>query len=72
MGSFFCHLYNYYWKTMFSYKKLVQLKFIFIFVFFYNVALAEKHKVNEILELIQKDLKILEKAVYSGSSNIGN
>ena len=57
---------------MFSYKKLVQLKFIFIFVFFSNVALADNHKVNEILELIQKDLKTLEKAVYSGSSNIGN
>jgi tol-pal system protein YbgF len=57
---------------MFSYKKLVQLKFIFIFVFFSNVAFADNHKINEILELIQKDLKTLEKAVYSGSSIIGN
>ena len=28
---------------------------------------ADNHNLNEILELIQKDLKTLEKAVYSGS-----
>ena len=31
---------------------------------------ADNHNINEILELIQKDLKTLEKAVYSGSINI--
>ena len=29
---------------------------------------ADNHNLNEVLELIQKDLKTLEKAVYSGSS----
>ena len=54
---------------MFNYKKLIQLKFIFISIFLTNVVLADSHNVNEILELIQKDLKTLEKAVYSGSIN---
>jgi tol-pal system protein YbgF len=57
---------------MFNYKKLIQLKFTFIFVFLSNVVLADNHNINEILELIQKDLKTLEKAVYSGSINIEN
>ena len=57
---------------MFNYKKLFQLKFTFIFIFFSNVAFADNHNLNEILELIQKDLKTLEKAVYSGSINIEN
>ena len=31
--------------------------------------MADNHNLNEVLELIQKDLKTLEKAVYSGSIN---
>ena len=57
---------------MFNYKKLIQLKLTFIFIFLPNVVFADNHNLNEILELIQKDLKILEKAVYSGSINIEN
>jgi len=59
---------------MFNYKKLIYLKFIFafIFVFLSNVVFADNHNLNEILELIQKDLKTLEKAVYSGSINTEN
>jgi tol-pal system protein YbgF len=57
---------------MFNYKKLIQLKLTFIFIFLSNVVFADNHNLNEILELIQKDLKILEKAVYSGSINIEN
>ena len=57
---------------MFNYKKLIQLKFTFIFIFFSTVSLADNHNLNEILELIQKDLKTLEKAVYSGSVNTEN
>ena len=57
---------------MFNYKKLIQLKFIFIFIFSFNAVFADNHNLNEILELIQKDLKTLEKAVYSGSVNIEN
>ena len=57
---------------MFNYKKLIQLKFIFLFIGFSNVVVADSHNINEILELIQKDLKTLEKAVYSGSINTEN
>jgi tol-pal system protein YbgF len=57
---------------MFNYKKLIQLKFTFIFIFLSNVVFADNHNLNEILELIQKDLKTLEKAVYSGSINTKN
>jgi len=55
---------------MFNYKKLIQLKFTFIFFLLSSVVFADNHNLNEILELIQKDLKTLEKAVYSGSINI--
>jgi len=54
---------------MFNYKKLIQVKLIFIFIFISNAVLADSHNFNEVLELIQKDLKTLEKAVYSGSIN---
>jgi tol-pal system protein YbgF len=57
---------------MFNYKKIIQLKIIFIFILFTNISLADNHNLNEILELIQKDLKTLEKAVYSGSFNLEN
>jgi tol-pal system protein YbgF len=57
---------------MFNYKKLIQLNFTFIFFFISNLAFADNHNLNEILKLIQKDLKTLEKAVYSGSINTDN
>jgi tol-pal system protein YbgF len=57
---------------MFNYKKIIQLKIIFIFISFSNVSLAENHNLNEILSLIQKDLKTLERAVYSSSVNSEN
>ena len=57
---------------MFNYKKLIQLKLIFILIFITNTALADNHNLNEVLNLIQKDLKTLEKAVYSGSINDNN
>ena len=52
---------------MFNYKKLIQIKLTFLFVFLSNIVSADNHNLNEVLELIQKDLKTLEKAVYSGS-----
>ena len=52
---------------MFNYKKLIQLKVAFLFIFLSNIAFADNHNLNEVLELIKKDLKTLEKAVYSGS-----
>ena len=57
---------------MFNYKKLIQIKIILIIIFISNIALADNHNFNEILDLIQKDLKTLEKAVYSGSINNTN
>ena len=57
---------------MFSYKKFFNIKITIIFVIFSSVSLADNHNMYEILELIQKDLKTLEKAVYSESTNINN
>ena len=57
---------------MFNYKKLIQLKLTFLLIFLSNVVFADNHNLNEVLELIQKDLKILEKAVYSGSIDMEN
>ena len=54
---------------MFNYKKIIQVKIVFIFTLLCNTSFsfADNHNINEILELLQKDLKTLEKAVYSGS-----
>ena len=52
---------------MFNYKKFIKIKFTFLFIFLSNVVVADNHNLNEILNLIKKDLKTLEKAVYSGS-----
>ena len=57
---------------MFNYKKLLQLKITFIFILISNIALADNHNLKDILDLIQKDLKTLEKAVYSGAVNNDN
>jgi len=57
---------------MFNYRKLIQLKLTFIFLLISNIALTDNHNLNEVLDLIQKDLKTLEKAVYSGSINTDN
>ena len=53
---------------MFNYKKLIKLKLIFIFILSSSGVFADNHNLNEILEIIKKDLKTLEKAVYSGSN----
>ena len=54
---------------MLSYKKIFHIKALALFILFSNITLADNHNINEVLELIQKDLKTLEKAVYSGSIN---
>ena len=54
---------------MFIFKKIIQLNITLILIFFFNTTLADNHNLDEVLELIQKDLKTLEKAVYSGSIN---
>ena len=51
---------------MFNYKKLIHLKIIFLLIFLPTISFSDNHDLNEVLELIQKDLKTLEKAVYSG------
>jgi len=57
---------------MFNYKKLINLKITFIFIFLSNLVFADNHNLNEVLGQIQTDLKTLEKAVYSGSGNVDN
>ncbi len=41
--------------------------FLIISLFINGFANADSHELNEILEKIQKDIKTLEKAVYSGA-----
>ena len=55
---------------MLKYQKYLLLIILFFFGFFKINVLADSHNVSEILEIIQKDLKTLEKAVYSNSSTI--
>ena len=54
---------------MLNFKKIIHLKLILVFIFFPNIISADNHNINEVLELIQEDLKTLERAVYSGSAN---
>ena len=53
-------------------KKLLLNFILFINFFSYSVLLADNHDVNEILNKIQKDIKTLERAVYSGSINLSD
>ena len=56
-----------------SFKKLFTVKLFIIFNFITNqCAFADNHNIYETLELIQKNIKTLEKAVYSGSIEINN
>ena len=57
---------------MFNYKKLIKLKLTFLLIFLSNIVLADNHELIDVIGLIQKDLKTLEKAVYSGSINTEN
>ena len=49
-----------------SIKKIIFLLFIFLTSFF-NIANSQSEEIKEILEIIQKDLRTLERAVYSES-----
>ena len=54
-------------------KKLFIIKLIFASNFFVcSSTLAENNDINEILKLLQQDIKTLEKAVYSGSIGLDN
>ena len=49
------------------------IKILILFcIFGIKISLADNHNIYETLELIQKDIKTLEKAVYSGSSEVKN
>ena len=49
------------------------LKFFFISnLFFYSVSSADNHNIYETLDLIQKNIRTLEKAIYSGSIELNN
>ena len=57
---------------MFSYKKIFIIKITLIFILYGTLSFADNHNFKEILELIQKDIKTLEKAVYSNSMDMDN
>ena len=54
-------------------KNLIFIKLVFLLNFsIYQNTFADNHNISEVLELIQKDIKTLEKAIYSGSSEINS
>ena len=57
---------------MTGFKKIIKLKIVVVLVFFNGFSYADNHNLIEVLELIQKDLKTLERAVYSGSIDLGS
>ena len=56
-----------------SFKKLLIIKLFILFNTIINQnVFADNHNIYETLELIQKDIKTLEKAVYSGSIKVSS
>ena len=55
---------------MISFKKKITITFFLFFLLFTQNSFSEDQNVLEILEIIQKDLKTLEKAVYSDSNSV--
>ena len=53
-------------------KKIVTALFFLLLLFFSQNSYSEDQNVLEILEVIQKDLKTLEKAVYSDSASLNS
>ena len=54
-------------------EKILKIKFLIIFSLLFSISVkADNHNIYEILELIKKDLKTLERAVYSGSNETNN
>ena len=54
---------------MIKFKNFVLINLFLIFLFITSKTFAENENLLEILELMQKDLKTLEKAVYSDLFN---
>ena len=46
--------------------------FLFLVLIFPNKGFSDSHNLKEVIELIQKDLKTLERAVYSDSFSLSN
>ena len=44
--------------------------FLFTNLFFFSISFADNHNIYEIIDQLQKDIKTLEKAVYSNSAEI--
>jgi tol-pal system protein YbgF len=57
---------------MIIFKKIKLIKIILLLLLFIQPISAEENKINEILEIIQRDIKTLEKAVYSGNDSLEN
>ena len=56
----------------FSLRIFVFYLILSINFFSYSLLLADNHNIYETLEQIQKDIKTLEKAVYSGSIQLSS
>ena len=56
---------------MFIKKLRLEVLFI-IYLFLSSHLLADNHNIYETIEQLQKDIKTLERAVYSGSTNLNN
>ena len=54
------------------FKILFYKIFLLINLFFFSISFADNHNIYEIIDQLQKDIKTLEKAVYSGSIKINN
>ena len=54
---------------MIKLKNFILIKFFLIFTVIGNSSFADSHNIYDVLDLIKKDLKTLEKAVYSESLN---
>ena len=54
---------------MIKFKNFILIKFFLIFTVIDSSSFADSHNIYDVLELIKKDLKTLEKAVYSESLN---
>ncbi len=56
-----------------SLSRILIIKLILLInLFFLNYGLADNHNLSEVLEQLQEDIKTLEKAVYSSSSQLNN
>ena len=54
------------------FPKIIFKLFLIINFFSYNFVFADNHNFYEIIEQLQKDIKTLEKAVYSDSTQLNN